>query len=120
MYQCVFCGTNYNTSAQLHQHNLDTHSQELPFRLDYIYICQHPQCHVVTKNGISIKSHYEIDHGNNKATQTSSNTNQSKELFVGIQIDDLKRLIGCATPSTEIEGSHQKDTENKKQKKSKK
>jgi len=78
---------------------------------------------VVTKNGISIKSHFEIDHGNNKATQTNPNTNQSKELFVGIQIDDLKRylnLIACATPSTETDGSHQKDTENKKQKKSKK
>ena len=75
---------------------------------------------MVTKNGITIKSHFEIDHGNNKATQTNPSSNQSKELFVGIQIDDLKRLIACATPSTETEGSHQTDTENKKQKKSKK
>ena len=77
MYTCTFCGTQYNTQSQLHQHNLDDHSQDLPFRLDYIYLCMHPQCNEVSKNGIAIKSHYEIEHHNTKATQTNSNKDKT-------------------------------------------
>ena len=119
MFTCTFCSTNYATQAQLHQHNLDTHSQQLPFRTDYIYVCMHPTCYEMSKNGVTLKSHYEIEHNNTKATQT--NTDETcethgrpcKETFIGIQIDDFKKLIKCATPQIQ-------NKPDKKDKKSKK
>ena len=79
----------------------------------------HPTCNEISKNGITIKSHYEIDHCNTKATQTdteqtcSTHGKPCKEAFLGIQMDDLKKLILCATPNY-------KTKQDKKAKKSKK
>lgn len=65
----------------------------------------HPTCFEVSENGIALKSHNEIEHNNTKATQTdteqtcSTHGRPCKETFIGIQIDDFKKLIKCATPN---------------------